>query len=144
MDVCCNSSSMDTNGYLATVIAGHNRRYLCKLQFLLCLCHGEYLLLPFVICLFADTVFFAPATESELDAILAKVLAGNKPTVEEVPDSEITDETWITCPVKIKKVGKIKVLGDSGLDGHPFNYGDKTAELYDWDWEWLEEKNDKA
>lgn len=67
-----------------------------------------------------------------------------KPTVEEVPDSEITDEIWITCPVKIKKVGKIKVLGDSGLDGHPFNYGDKTAELYDWDWEWLEEKNDKA
>lgn len=60
-----------------------------------------------------------------------------KPTVEEVPDSEITDETWITCPVKLKKVGKIKVLGDSGLDGHPFNYGDKTAELYDWDWEWL-------
>jgi RimJ/RimL family protein N-acetyltransferase len=61
-----------------------------------------------------------------------------KPTVEEVPDSEITDETWITCPVKLKKVGKIKVLGDSGLDGHPFNYGDKTAELYDWDWEWLD------
>jgi adenylate kinase family enzyme len=62
-----------------------------------------------------------------------------KPTIEEVPDSEITDETWITCPVKLKKVGKIKVLGDSGLDGHPFNYGDKTAELYDWDWEWLEQ-----
>ena len=63
-----------------------------------------------------------------------------KPTVEEVPDAEITDETWITCPVKVKKVGKIKVLGDSGLDGHPFNYGDETAELYDWDWEWLEEE----
>lgn len=31
-----------------------------------------------------DTVFFAPATESELDAILAKVLSGNKPTAEEV------------------------------------------------------------
>ncbi len=61
-----------------------------------------------------------------------------KPTIEEVPDSGITDETWITCPVKLKKVGKIKVLGDSGLDGHPFNYGDKTAELYDWDWEWLD------
>jgi RimJ/RimL family protein N-acetyltransferase len=61
-----------------------------------------------------------------------------KPTTKEVPDAEITDETWITCPVKLKKVGKIKVLGDSGLDGHPFNYGDKTAELYDWDWEWLD------
>lgn len=61
-----------------------------------------------------------------------------KPTVKEVPDSKITDETWITCSVKLKKVGKIKVLGDSGLDGHPFNYGNKTAELYDWDWEWIE------
>ena len=59
-----------------------------------------------------------------------------KPTVKEVPDSKITGEIWVTCPVKLKKVGKIKVLGDSGLDGHPFNYGDKTAELYDWDWEW--------
>lgn len=62
-----------------------------------------------------------------------------KPTTKEVPDAEITDEIWITCPVKVKKVGKIKVLGDSGLDGHPFNYGDKTTELYDWNWEWLEE-----
>ena len=60
-----------------------------------------------------------------------------KPSTKEVPDSTITGETWITCPVKIKKIGKIKVLGDSGLDGHPFNYGDKTAELYDWDWEWV-------
>lgn len=59
------------------------------------------------------------------------------PSALEVPDVEITGEKWIKKPVKLRNIGKIRVLGDSGLDGHSFTYGDKTAELYDWDWEWV-------
>ena len=56
-------------------------------------------------------------------------------TIEEVPDSKITGEVWITEPVKVKCVGKIKCTGDSGSKGYEYNYGDKyTAELYDWEW----------
>ena len=61
MDICCDSAGMDAKGYLTAPIAGYNRRYFCKLQFLLCLRHGKYLLLPFVVGLLAHTVFFAPA-----------------------------------------------------------------------------------
>ena len=60
-----------------------------------------------------------------------------KPSKEEVPDSVVTGETWIKQDTKVKCIGKIKVLGDSGKDGREFKYGDKKAELYDWDWKWL-------
>lgn len=60
-----------------------------------------------------------------------------KPSKEEVPDSAVTGETWIKQDTKVKCIGKIKVLGDSGKDGHRFIYGDKKAELYDWDWKWI-------
>jgi uncharacterized Fe-S center protein/ribosomal protein S18 acetylase RimI-like enzyme len=60
-----------------------------------------------------------------------------KPSKEEVPDSVVTGETWIKQDTKVKCIGKIKVVGDSGKDGHEFKYGDKKAELYDWDWKWL-------
>lgn len=80
---------------------------------------------------------YSPVEEIDEDTIYM-------PATDEVPDAEITNEIWITSPVQIKKVGKIKVLKDSGLDGHQFTYGDQTAELYDWDYIWLEEKNGKA
>ena len=65
-----------------------------------------------------------------------------KPSVKEVPDSKITGEVWIKEPVKLKCIGKIKCTGDAGKDGHEFTYGDgKKAELYDWNWEWIERKD---
>ena len=58
------------------------------------------------------------------------------PTINEVPDSEITGEVWIKRPVRVKCIGKIKIL-DSVGDGLSFNYGDKTAELYKFKWKWI-------
>ena len=60
------------------------------------------------------------------------------PTLSEVPDAKITGEIWITTPIKIKNIGKIRVIKDSGKPGRKFSYGDKEAELYDWDWEWIQ------
>ena len=61
------------------------------------------------------------------------------PSQQQVPDVFVTQEKWITSPVKMKCIGKIKVTGDSGGDPIPFTYG-KTHEaaLYDWNYEWLE------
>lgn len=59
------------------------------------------------------------------------------PTTSEVPDVDITSEIWITEPVKMKCVGQIEVIGDRGEDGLPYKYGNKTAELYDWNWKWI-------
>ena len=60
MDICCNTSCMDTNGNLAIAVRCHDRSDLGKLQFLLCLSHCKYLLLPFVIGLLANSFFLAP------------------------------------------------------------------------------------
>ena len=67
-----------------------------------------------------------------------------KPTTKEVPDSRITQERWITVPVKMKCIGKIKVLGDKGEPGLKYTYGNgkHTAYLYDWNWKWIEKYND--
>jgi hypothetical protein len=61
------------------------------------------------------------------------------PTQKEVPDVKITGEVWIKEPVKIKMIGKIKVIGDSGKDGlkYKYNNGNSTAELYEWDYKWV-------
>lgn len=57
-----------------------------------------------------------------------------KPTVKEVPDCKITGEMWITTPVRIKAISKIKVTGD-GDNEFSYTYGDnKKATLYDWKW----------
>ena len=60
------------------------------------------------------------------------------PTKNQVPDSEITGEKWILNPVKIKCVGKIKVLDDDKQPGETFNYGNNSAELYGWKWTYVE------
>ena len=65
-----------------------------------------------------------------------------KPSVKEVPDVKITKEVWIKEPVKLKCIGQISVIGDRGEKGMPYKYGDKTAELYDWDWRWIEKVNE--
>ena len=64
------------------------------------------------------------------------------PSVKEVPDRNITGEVWIEKPVKIVCVGKIKVTGDDGKPGKKYTYGDnKSAELYGWNYEWIEKYN---
>lgn len=64
------------------------------------------------------------------------------PTKKQVPDSGITGEKWICEPVKIKCVGKIKVIGDDNKPGKKFTYGDdKEAELYGWNWEYVKESS---
>lgn len=64
-----------------------------------------------------------------------------KPNIKEVPDSKITKEVWVLQPVKIKKVCKIYVKSDTGEDGIKFSYGNKTAELYKWDYEIIQESS---
>lgn len=66
------------------------------------------------------------------------------PTIKEVPDCKITGEVWIKKPVDLKCIGKIKVLKDTGEAGIPFKYGDKTAELYKWDWKWVDKYDDES
>ena len=96
-------------------------------------------------------VCFAPSINSCLMALSQKCTGmelyvyipdGNyeiyHPSVSQVPDVNITGEVWIKSKVRVKKIGKIKVIGDKGLDGHPYRYGNKTAELYDWNWKWIE------
>lgn len=60
-----------------------------------------------------------------------------KPNKKAVPDSEITNELWITNPVEIKQVKKIKITGNRGEDGKVYSYGDKQAMLFD-DWTYEE------
>ena len=60
------------------------------------------------------------------------------PTIKQVPDSKLTKEKWICKPVKIRKIGIIKVIKDKGEPGLRYKYGNNEAELYDWDWEWIE------
>ena len=59
-----------------------------------------------------------------------------KPKLTAVPDAGITDEYWVTAPTKIRKVGSIYVTGDDGKDGMQYKYGNNTAELYGWNYEW--------
>lgn len=61
------------------------------------------------------------------------------PTKDQVPDIELTDERWILTPVVLCRIGIIEVKGPSDKPGLMYTYGDdKTAELYDWDWKWVE------
>lgn len=60
-----------------------------------------------------------------------------KPSITEVPDCDITGELWILKPVKLNFVGKIKCTGSVNNNGYVFSYSDKTARLYDWQYEWL-------
>ena len=63
------------------------------------------------------------------------------PTKKQVPDVEITDEKWICKKVKLSCIGKILCIGDKGEDGISYTYGHNNeykAELYEWNWEWIE------
>lgn len=61
------------------------------------------------------------------------------PTTKEVPDCKITGEVWVTTPVKIKAISKIKVVED-GDNEFEYTYGDShKATLYDWKWKKIED-----
>ena len=64
------------------------------------------------------------------------------PSISEVPDSKITNEVWCLDPVKLSMIGKIHVIKDDGNPGYRYKYGNKTAELYGWDWEWTTNINE--
>ena len=60
-----------------------------------------------------------------------------KPTVKDVPDSTITGEVWSLEPIKVKCVGKIKVLNAKDIS-HSYTYGNnKNAELWEWEYKLL-------
>lgn len=56
-----------------------------------------------------------------------------KPNNKAVPDSDITNELWVTNPVDIRPVKKIKITGNKGEDGKEYSYGQDKAILFD-DW----------
>ena len=65
-----------------------------------------------------------------------KKIKTKKPTIKEVPDCDITKEVWCLEPVELKCIGKIKV--DKAIDDYKtFKYGNKTADLYFWNWHWI-------
>ena len=72
---------------------------------------------------------YEPADKKKLDIY--------KPNAKAVPDSDLTEELWVTNDVKLKRVGKIKCTGDTGEEGHKFKYGNQEAELYDWNYRFL-------
>lgn len=61
-----------------------------------------------------------------------------EPSLEQVPDVELTTEVWYTDDIEVKTIGKILVEEDDGLPGHKYTYGDNEAELYGWKWKWLD------
>jgi hypothetical protein len=67
-----------------------------------------------------------------MDKIITK-----RPNKKQVPDVEITDEVWYTGgDIRIVPSYIIKVLGVIG-PGIEFNYGNKKAKLYNWDYKIL-------
>jgi len=63
-----------------------------------------------------------------------------KPTTKEVPDCKWTNEIWVKCPVKITKIGKIKVTDDLKSKPLKFTYGNnQTAEVYRYNYEFIDE-----
>ena len=73
------------------------------------------------------------------------VVETKHPTAEEVPDVGITGEIWVTTQVKLKCIGKIHVASDDGKPGITYSYGDgKTAELYEWKWDWVDDEKTRT
>ena len=62
-----------------------------------------------------------------------------KPTTEEVPDCEITDEVWSLEPVKLNYVYSIKVVGSQDKE-YKYRTKDFEATMYKWDYKKLGER----
>ena len=62
-----------------------------------------------------------------------------KPKTDEIPTSDITKELWIKEPVKVKKIGKIKVNNAIQDSLSEYTYGDNNiGKLKTWDYEIIE------
>ena len=56
-----------------------------------------------------------------------------KPSVEEVPTVYLTGETWITKPIRIKKIGNLKIVNELPDNDLTYTYGDNnTGTLKKW------------
>ncbi len=60
-----------------------------------------------------------------------------EPTVDQVPDVNITHEKWILSETEFEYVGKIKVEGAINIP-YIYQYGTNEASLYKWKWNWIE------
>lgn len=64
------------------------------------------------------------------------------PMVSEAPDVLLTNEVWVTKPVKLKCIGKIKI-NNAKPEPLSYTYGNnKQVELYSWNYEWIEKYTD--
>jgi len=67
-----------------------------------------------------------------------------KITAKEVPDAGITDEVWVTEPVKVEAMGEVRVTGYRGKEKNhtlefPFEHeGKKFTTIPSTEWEWNE------
>lgn len=59
------------------------------------------------------------------------------PNKDQVPDVKITEEVWVLNEIFVKFIGKILILDDAGEPGIPYTYGNNSAELYKWNWQWV-------
>ena len=65
-----------------------------------------------------------------------KVMNYYKPTKEQVPYVDITEEVWLKSPVILNCIGKIQVTERGELK--EFTYGDnQKAKLYKWKYKWI-------
>lgn len=65
-----------------------------------------------------------------------KVMNYYKPTKEQVPYVDITDEVWLKSPVTLNCIGKIQVT-ERG-ESKEFTYGDNMkSKLYRWKYKWI-------
>lgn len=67
----------------------------------------------------------------------------HNPTKNEQPESDITDEVWVTEKIPIRCIGKIKIGEEKENKGHEYTYGKKTAKIYEWNWSWIEKYDNK-
>jgi len=63
------------------------------------------------------------------------------PSVKQVPDVKITSERWVLEPTRVEPLGVIQV-GKAIEKPFKYTYGDKTADLYGWEWNTLKTNTD--
>ena len=63
-------------------------------------------------------------------------LITKKPTIDEVPEAEISEEVWVLSPVKMRCIGKIEIMEPLGIPLQ-YKYGDNTGEAYKWKWKYI-------
>lgn len=63
-----------------------------------------------------------------------------KPSIEQVPDVELTGELWIVKPVKVNLVGKIMVTDYDNVSTYHYG-GNRKGYVYRWNFEWVERRD---